>query len=606
MRRIRFVVMLGVFAIALVGASATWGELTTTQRGTDIDGEAEDDQSGQSVALSSDGSTLAIGAPGNDENGSKSNSGLVRVYTWSGSAWTQRGSDIDGEAAFDYSGTSVALSSDGSTLAIGAEFNDGNGSNSDVGHVRVYTWSGSAWTQRGTDIDGEAAGDQSGASVALSSDGSTLAIGAYDNDGNGSSSGHVRVYTWSGSAWTQRGTDIDGEAAGDESGRSVALSSDGSTLAIGAPYNDENGSNSGHVRVYTWSGSAWTQRGTDINGEAAEDYSGWSVALSSDGSTLAIGAHQNDQTGNASGHVRVYTWSGSAWTQRGTDIDGEFVGDESGGSVALSSDGSTLAIGAFANDGDGSKSNSGHVRVYTWSGSAWTQRGTDINGEAANDYSGISVALSSAGSTLAIGAYENDGNGSNSGHVRVYLQATEPGAPAGVSAIPGDTVATVTWSPPSSDGGATITGYTVTASPGGRTCTTTTTSCIVTGLTNGTAYTFTVTATSAAGTGPASSPSNSITPTGSATPTMPKKTQWSKASVSKPLTATFTATSGTTYTIRATLKGKTVTGKCTVKGNATTCRISLKTPGTWAVAITPSRGGVKGKPATKTVKIGAR
>jgi hypothetical protein len=116
--------------------------------------------------------------------------------------------------------------------------------------VRVYAWNGSAWTQLGDDIDGEAVGDRSGYSVALSSDGQTLAVGAYLNDGNGADAGHVRVYDWDGSAWSQLGADIDGEAAGDYSGRSVALSSDGQTLAVGAPYNDGNGADAGHVRVY--------------------------------------------------------------------------------------------------------------------------------------------------------------------------------------------------------------------------------------------------------------------------------------------------------------------------------------------------------------------
>ena len=102
------------------------------------------------------------------------------------------------------------------------------------------------WSQRGSDIDGEATGDRSGWSVSLSSDGNTMAIGAY---GNSSSKGHVRVYTWDGSSWSQRGSDIDGEAAGDQSGHSVSLSSDGNTLAIGAP---NNSSFKGHVRVYTW------------------------------------------------------------------------------------------------------------------------------------------------------------------------------------------------------------------------------------------------------------------------------------------------------------------------------------------------------------------
>ena len=92
--------------------------------------------------------------------------------------------------------------------------------------------------------------------------------------------------------WMQLGQDIDGEAAGDQSGYSVSLSSDGTTVAIGAYGNDGNGYYSGHVRIYAWNSatSAWEQQGADIDGEAADDWSGWSVSLSSDGTTVAIGA----------------------------------------------------------------------------------------------------------------------------------------------------------------------------------------------------------------------------------------------------------------------------------------------------------------------------
>ena len=215
-----------------------------TQLGSDIDGEAANDYSGYSVSLSSDGKRVAIGAYGNDGN-----TGKVRVYEYSGGGWTQLGLDIDGEAASDYSGYSVSLSSDGKRVAIGAIVNDGNGTNS--GHVRVYEYNGSAWVQVGDDIDGEAAGDRSGTSVSLSSDGMWVAIGAFNNAGNGNGSGHVRVYKYSGNAWVQAGSDIDGEAAGDQSGWSVSLSSDGTRVAIGAPLNDNgNGNDSGHVRVY--------------------------------------------------------------------------------------------------------------------------------------------------------------------------------------------------------------------------------------------------------------------------------------------------------------------------------------------------------------------
>ena len=107
-------------------------------------------------------------------------------------SWAQLGSDIDGESSYDNSGHSVSLSSDGSVVAIGAYANDGGGSNS--GHVRVYENNNGTWTQIGSDIDGESSYDYSGSAVSLSADGSVVAIGAYLNDGGGSDSGHVRVY----------------------------------------------------------------------------------------------------------------------------------------------------------------------------------------------------------------------------------------------------------------------------------------------------------------------------------------------------------------------------------------------------------------------------
>ena len=162
--------------------------------------------------------------------------------------WVQLGLDIDGEAASDKSGGSVSLSSDGTRVAIGARTNDGRWS--DSGHVRVFDWDGSSWSQVGKDIDGEDVKDYSGGSVSLSSDGSIVAIGATGNDGNGKSSGHVRLYGYDGSSWKQLGDDIDGEAEGDGSGNSASLSSDGSRVAIGALSNDDNGLSSGHVRVY--------------------------------------------------------------------------------------------------------------------------------------------------------------------------------------------------------------------------------------------------------------------------------------------------------------------------------------------------------------------
>ena len=184
---------------------------------------------------------------------------------------SQLGQDIDGEAqSYNRSGRSVSLSSDGLTVAIGASGNS-NSNGGSSGHVRVYSFSGGSWNQVGQDIDGEATGDKSGYSVSLSANGQIVAIGALFNGDNGNASGHVRIYSYNGSSWSQLGQDIDGEAAGDVSGLSVSLSSDGQTVAIGAPSNDGNGSNSGHARIYSYNGSSWIKLGQDIDGEAAED-----------------------------------------------------------------------------------------------------------------------------------------------------------------------------------------------------------------------------------------------------------------------------------------------------------------------------------------------
>ena len=395
------------------------GELSATQRGGDIDGKAQGDRSGWSVSLSADGNTLAVGARQDDSSGNRS--GSTQIYTWDGAAWSQLGDDIDGEAAEDESGYSVSLSADGTTVAIGARRNDGNGNSS--GHTRIYSWNGTAWSQLGSDIDGEAADDESGYSVSLSANGTTVAIGARRNDGNGNSSGHTRVYSWNGTVWNQLGSDIDGEAANDFSGRSISLSNDGRTVAIGARKNDGNGSNSGHARIYNWDGTTWSQLGSDIDGEASDDESGFSVSLAGNGTVIAVSAYQNDGNGTNAGHTRIYTWNGTTWNQLGSDIDGEAADEESGYSIALSNDGNTVAIGARLNDGNGT--NSGQTRIYSWSGNTWSQLGSDIDGEALDDESGFSVSISDDGATVAIGARQNDGNGTNSGHVRVFdLSAT--------------------------------------------------------------------------------------------------------------------------------------------------------------------------------------
>ena len=281
----------------------------------------------------------------------------------------------------------------------------------------------------GLDINGLSSGDGCGRSVSLSADGTVLAVGANGNDSFASNSGHTRVFSWDGSDWQQMGLDIYGELSGDYSGFSVSLAADGTSVAIGSPTNGTV--TNGTARVFGWDSDnlTWSQVGANINGEDTGDQFGTSVSLSSDGSILSVGASLNDGSGVNAGHVRIYELTNSnAWSQLGGDIDGELTDDRSGYSVSLSADGSKVAVGAVKNDDNGDRS--GHVKVYQWNTTSeeWDQLGMSIPGEAAYDWSGWSVALSLDGNRLAISSTYNDDNGTNAGHVRVYSWDVDSGA----------------------------------------------------------------------------------------------------------------------------------------------------------------------------------
>ena len=174
--------------------------------------------------------------------------------------------------------------------------------------------------------------------------------------------GEVKIYENVGSTWTQLGGDINGIVEFENFGTKVALSEAGNIVAISSASSNANGTHSGHVRVFENIAGGWTQVGEDINGEAAEDFSGWSIGLSASGDVIAIGAVWNDNSVFNAGNVRIFQNIDAVWTQVGLSINGESASDESGSSVDISADGNVVVIGAKFSDGNGVSS--GHVRVF--------------------------------------------------------------------------------------------------------------------------------------------------------------------------------------------------------------------------------------------------
>ena len=309
-----------------------WNGSSWLQLGSDIIGESAYDQFGAAVSISNDGKILAIGAPLND--GGALNAGSVRIYNWNGSNWLQAGIDIDGNSSNLNAGSNVKLSGDGKTLGI---------LSTNSTH-KFYRKSSSTWSEISSNIG-------LGRSVSFSYDGKTAAV---------SNINHVHVYYDNGIDWSLKGSshlNVDAETLAN-----VSMNHDGNIVAIGIPLNDDNGNNAGKVRIMRWNGFAWITMGSDILGQVADDNLGYSVSLSSDGKKLIVGAPYNNGNGSDSGHARVFQWNGENWIQQNTDIDGEAAGDNCGSSVVISGDGTRVAIGAPENDGGAV--NGGHVRVF--------------------------------------------------------------------------------------------------------------------------------------------------------------------------------------------------------------------------------------------------
>ena len=346
---------------------------------------------GRSVAIS--GGLVAIGSP-QTRGPDGFNQGLVRVMRFNRDTnWTQVGNDLLGESASDRFGSALALS--GNTLVVGARQNRAN-NRPNAGQVRVYTLKNStAWVPKGSSIDGVLGNEQSGTSVAMSQDGNTVAIGSPLLE-------RARVFRFNGTDWTQIGPDFIGQRLS-FLGTQVDLSDDGTVLAISMPQHDSlTDQNVGRVQVYqlvtTNQQSLFQPMGPALDGTLDSDLFGSSIALSGSGTRLAVGM---PRFRFRTGLVRVFDYNGTAWTPIGQSLQGDFVSTSHGFSVALNTDGTTLAVGAPEDNGDDDdNTNEGTVRTYVFENGYWRRLGMDVDGPGFGDRFGDVMDLSDDGTTM--------------------------------------------------------------------------------------------------------------------------------------------------------------------------------------------------------------
>lgn len=403
-------------------------------------------QMGKSLAISADGKTLAVGNPSDDSQ--LTNSGAVHIFTQGPTGWLAHAvlkADVPGMN--DRFGEALAMSSDGQRIAVGAI-----GHAQSRGAVYVFDLVNGLWTQQWFQADpfpwsAQDSAREFGGAVALSGDGSTLAAGRVDGDYT------AVVFGQDGGVWNAQASIT---ATRELDATAIALSGDGSTLVLGRRDAAAAVGTPGVVDVYERTLGAW-QFSTQLTASNAGDGDGFggSVALSSDGQTIAVGAifedgsatgvnGVQDNGGLNTGAVYVFARHGNTWGQEAY-IKASNTGniDGFGHAVSLSADGNTLAV--TANDEDssaqgvgGAQDNdaeyaSGAAYVFRRRGGAWGQIGfVKASNTGAFDRFGDRAALSGDGRTLAvsavaeqsaatgIGGDQNDNSSGGSGAVYLY------------------------------------------------------------------------------------------------------------------------------------------------------------------------------------------
>jgi hypothetical protein len=350
--------------------------------GSQINGLRLGDQTALATAVTPDGNTIVVGSAGNG-----SNIGYVRIFSWNGSSWVQKGATINGKSTGDYFGGNIGISSDGLVLIAGSTSNK-------AVYVYDYNSGTDTWDERST-ISGLATSHFFSQDVKLTPDGTTMIIGAIANL---APTGYIQVWKWNGSAWQQKGNTMYGGSTG--YGWNNDISDDGNTIIVG----EYVGNSSNNAKVYDWNGSSWVQRGSTLSdGLGGNTGFGISVTMNSDGNNVAVGAPFT--SGGAITYA--YVWNGSAWVQRGSTVTG-------GRNISISPNGNILAVGNYAIN-----SLTGAINVYQWNDSSWTQIGSTIAGNGANTWYGFGISVSENG-LIVVGGGPAIGNANSSGYVRVF------------------------------------------------------------------------------------------------------------------------------------------------------------------------------------------